>query len=241
MCTVTIVPLDDNGFRLVCNRDERRSRADARPPVRRLVGGIMAAFPVDPVGGGTWIGINEAGIAMAILNRTPRMEASHLPTSAPARSRGVIIPKLLRHRNLDVAVEAARVAVGSGRFAPFSLVIADAHRVGVLSTDGDVLSGDELNLSHPLLFTSSSLGDEVVEGPRRQLFESLVLEERADWLLGQFRYHRTQWTARPDISVLMERVDARTVSRTVIDASSGEASLHYEPLAARDHLGRQAA
>ena len=31
MCTVTIVPLDDNGFRLVCNRDERR-RADARPP-----------------------------------------------------------------------------------------------------------------------------------------------------------------------------------------------------------------
>jgi hypothetical protein len=92
-----------------------------------------------------------------------------------------------------------------------------------------------------LLFTSSSLGDEVVEGPRRWLFESLVLDESASWLLGQFRYHRTQWTARPDISVLMERVDARTVSRTVIDVNSGEASLYYEPLAARDHLGPQAA
>ena len=113
--------------------------------------------------------------------------------------------------------------------------------MGVLSDDGGASLKNACSaLSHPLLFTSSSLGDEMVEGPRRRLFESLVLEERAA-ALGQFRYHRTQWTARPDISVLMARVDARTVSRTVIDVSSGEASLHYEPLAARDHLGRQAA
>jgi uncharacterized protein with NRDE domain len=241
MCTVTIVPLDDNGFRLVCNRDEQRTRADACPPVRRPVGGTLAAFPIDPVGGGTWIGVNDAGIGMAILNRMPGVKCSPLRAFAPARSRGLIIPGLLRHRSLDTAIEAARVVIGRGHFARFSLLIVDAHRVGVFSNDGDVLSGDVLSLSHPLLFTSSSLGDEVVEEPRRRLFESLVLKESTAWLLGQFRYHRTQWTARPDISVLMERIDSRTVSRTVIDVSLGEASLHYEPLAARDHLGQQAA
>jgi hypothetical protein len=201
----------------------------------------LAAFPVDPVGGGTWIGVNDSGIGMAILNRTPGAEGSHLRTFTPARSRGVIIPGLLRHRNLDAAIEAARAAIGRGRFASFSLVIADAHRVAVFINDGDGLSECVLDLLHPLLFTSSSLGDDVVEGPRRELFESLVLQERAAWLLGQFQYHRTQWAARPEISVLMERIDARTVSRTLIDVSSRETSLHYQPLVAAGHFGRQAA
>jgi hypothetical protein len=240
MCTVTIVPLDDNGFRLVCNRDERRTRAEAWPPAQRPFGGVTAAFPIDPVGGGTWIGANDAGIAMAILNRTPTVEGSHL--RAPASpSRGLIIPGLLRQRNLDTAIKAAQVAIGRSHFAGFSLVIADAHRVGVLTIAGNGFSLEVLPVSHPVLFTSSSLGDEVVEAPRRQLFEALVLGAPASWLTGQWRFHRTQWTRRPEISVLMERPDARTVSRTVIDVNSRETRLHYEPLVAPDHLGRQAA
>jgi hypothetical protein len=241
MCTVTIVPLDRYGFRLMCNRDERRSRPDAWPPARRLVNGMMAAFPIDPVGGGTWTGVNSAGVAMAILNRVPAVERARIPASASLNSRGVIIPRLLRHRSLDAALEAARVAVDRMHVAPFSLVIAEAHRVGVLTFVGNGCSVEVLPVSEPVLFTSSSLGNEVVEVPRRQLFASLVLGDPPSWLTGQWRFHRTQWTRRPDISVLMERPDARTVSRTVIDVNSCQTRLYYESLTARDHPGLRAA
>jgi hypothetical protein len=79
------------------------------------------------------------------------------------------------------------------------------------------------------MFTSSSLGDAVVARPRRRLFEQLVLADD-DWLRGQFRFHRHQWTRRPEISVHMARGDASTVSRTTITVTSRTMELDYEPL-----------
>jgi hypothetical protein len=81
------------------------------------------------------------------------------------------------------------------------------------------------------LFTSSGLGDALVEGPRRRLFERLVLGAEDSWLDGQSRFHRHRWPGQPELSVWMERPDARTVSRSVIDvASNGEIDFFYESL-----------
>ena len=71
----------------------------------------------------------------------------------------------------------------------------------------------------PVMFTSSSLGDAIVETPRRRLFEELVLAGD-DWLRGQFRFHRHRWDEQPEISIQMARQDAATVSRTTIDVTS---------------------
>ena len=240
MCTVTIVPLGDSGFRLVCNRDERLPRPAAIPPSWRCLGRSTAAFPVDPAGGGTWVGVNDAGVAMALLNRTTRGTRRRPGGGRSALSRGLVIPALLDCRSMNEALEAAQ-STDYSAFDAFSLVIVAEHHVAELTNASGPASLRERTLHQPVLFTSSSLGDERVEGPRRRLFEALVKNDGAGWTLGQVRFHRTQWAARPDISVLMERPDARTVSRTVIDVHARGTRLDYEELPWRGHRARQAA
>jgi hypothetical protein len=113
----------------------------------------------------------------------------------------------------------------------FRLVVI--HRFTVVDATGDgVRIGirRRTTLAAPLLYTSSSLGDAIVEAPRRQLFRRMVLERRGGWLRGQARFHRHQWPARREISVRMERADALTVSRTVVDVTRVARSLSYEAL-----------
>lgn len=225
MCTVTIVPYHD-GFRLMCNRDERRDRRAATPPTAHRAQHGTAIYPVDPVGRGTWIGLNDAGLAAAILNRT--IDSDVPAGRPPLRSRGLIIPHLLGRRSLTDALDVAE-ALDPSQFDLFRLVLVQRMAVVVLTSDGLALSLETMSASPPIMLTSSSLGDAVVETPRRRLFEQLVLKSGA-WAAGQTRFHAHQWRSRPDISVTMERQAARTVSRTSIVVTSHAGELRYDPL-----------
>ena len=70
MCTVSVVPTA-TGFRVACNRDEQRARPVAEPPTVHHFGRTAGVWPGDPISGGTWIGVNDAGLAMAVLDRRP--------------------------------------------------------------------------------------------------------------------------------------------------------------------------
>lgn len=171
MCTMTIVPCDD-GFRLVCNRDERRDRTAATPPCVRRLEHRTAVFPVDPVSGGTWVGVNDAGLAAALLNRTTDSAAA--AGNRLLRSRGLIIPTLLDCGSVPDALEIA-ARLDPAHFDLFRLVVVQRMVAGVLTSDGLTLSVETMEVSRPALLTSSSLGDDVVEAPRRRLFERLVV------------------------------------------------------------------
>jgi hypothetical protein len=174
--------------------------------------------------GGTWIGVNGDGLVVALLNRTAGPGVERL---AP-RSRGSIVPELLACRSIDRAMEASD-ALDRRAFERFALVMVQRSAVVVIAGDAARLSHDAFPLVTPVMFTSSSLGDALVEAPRRTLFEQLVLTSD-DWLRGQFQFHRHQWTRRPEISIHMAREDAATVSRTTIDVTSRTIDLDYEPL-----------
>ena len=225
MCTVSIVPRHE-GFRLVCNRDELDTRPAAAPPARHEIPPRVATFPTDSMSGGTWIGVNDKGLAMTILNRTDTAGARR---TAP-RSRGLIVPSLLVYDRARAAV-AATASLDPSAYEPFHLVVTDGTEAGLVSSDGHEASTRWFPLVQPVLFTSSGLGDALVEGPRRRLFERLVLGAEDSWLDGQSRFHRHRWPGQPELSVWMERPDARTVSRSVIDvASNGEIDFFYESL-----------
>lgn len=223
MCTVSIVPTGD-GCRMVCNRDERRTRPIARPPRSWLTGESWATYPQDPVSGGTWIGVNDDGLVVALLNRT---SAAGLVRPA-ARSRGAIVLGLLACASIDKAAKAAEM-LDVRIFEPFRLVVVQRSMVAVITSDSARTSTEVFPLVWPVMFTSSSLGDAIVETARRALFEQLVLSND-DWLLGQFRFHRHQWPGRQGISILMARQDAATVSRTTIDVTRRRIDVGYEPL-----------
>jgi hypothetical protein len=233
MCTISIAP-HSGGVRIVCNRDERRDRSAALTAAEYRVGSGHAIFPRDPDGGGTWIGVNRDGLVAALLNRNPgsghaqrrgRQTAEHLT------SRGVIVPFLLQfERPAEALTHLERLSEIS--FAPFRVVLVDGRSIWTAAGGSDLrLRVDRYPLVRPHVFSSSGLGDAMVEGPRRRLFQSLVLNQRDGLLAAQAGFHRHQWPNTPAISVLMSRVDARTVSRTQVDLTvAGRIAMLYEPL-----------
>ena len=132
MCTVTVVPYDD-GLRLVCNRDERLDRPAAIPPMDYVIRQRTAIYPRDPLGGGTWIGINDAGLAVALLNRN--VDAAQPGDDRPFRSRGLIIPRLL---DASATAEAVDMAAGlnPALFKPFRLLVLQPMTAVLLTSDG---------------------------------------------------------------------------------------------------------
>ena len=226
MCTVTIVPSGD-GFRLGCNRDERRDRVVALPPAVHRLRQRTAIFPVDPAGQGTWVGVNGAGVAAALLNRT--IDSAAPIGKSSLRSRGLIIPDLLDCTSLTEALDIG-AALEPSDFDRFRLVVAQNTTAAIVTSDGVALSIELTKLSRPIMLTSSSLGDALVERPRRRLFEQLFAGEECSWLRAQSRFHHHQWRSRRDISVRMERADARTVSHTVVNVTSRAIELRYRAL-----------
>lgn len=220
MCTVTVIPLDDpstprglrGGLRLVTNRDESRTRPTAKPPTLVEQHGIRAMYPIDPQGGGTWVGVNDQRVVMSILNYNP-LPYTQLIKTYPSDliSRGNIIPALIDSPSSDEAIARLR-AMDLSRFAHFRLVIADLEGVALLAWDRDSLGIDEFE-REPVCVVSSGLGDHVVE-PRLPLFDDMVRDDPT--IETQDAYHAHRWPDRTEQSVRMERADARTVSVTSV-------------------------
>ena len=75
------------GYEVFCNRDELHSRKPALPPVLVMRNGVRYLAPIDAAGGGSWIGVNEFGLTLCLVNHYP-------VTSSVATTRGDIIPPL---------------------------------------------------------------------------------------------------------------------------------------------------
>jgi hypothetical protein len=229
MCTVSIVSLPD-GFRLACNRDELLSRPTAQRPVTRHFGDRRAAFPLDPQSGGTWVAVNDTGLTLAVLNVNAPAPARRLdPTDRFDRqSRGLIIPSLLHCFDANEAYELAS-AIAPQHFPPFRLIILDALMWADVRSDGwDLTRSIRRFNGSPLMFTSSGLGDDIVEQPRRELFDRMIGANPHPG--NQDAFHSHHWPDRPHLSVVMNRDDARTVSHTIIEVRGGVAQLKYTPV-----------
>jgi hypothetical protein len=225
MCTVTVVPTRQT-VRLGCNRDELRCRPVALPPRTQQFGQRRAVLPVDPSSGGTWVAVNDAGLAMILLNVNREDNGEEI--RFPPRSRGTIIPSLLHCGTLALALSQA-TALDTTFYAPFRLLLADREELAELRSDsGQVQLVGRTAISKPLLFTSSGLGDLLVKGPRRRLFAEFF-SLPGDLVARQDLFHRHRWHERPDLSVCMRRADARTVSHTVVSLDPARVTLAYYP------------
>lgn len=213
MCTVSVITTRA-GFRLVTNRDVPRSRAPSRPPAWRTVQHARAVWPTDPDGGGTWVGASDRGLVLCLLNKNPEPPVD-LSDLTDLRSRGLIIPELI---DRDDAAEAiAGLDEGDlGVFAPFRLLACDRAADGavrILEADWDRRRLLIERHETPACFVSSGLGDSRVL-PRLPLFDQSVRDGDA---ASQDAFHRHRWPGRTEISVLMSRPDARTVSISTVD------------------------
>lgn len=224
MCTVSVIA-SGSGYRLVTNRDEQRTRPRAEAPAWRD-DPVRAIWPRDPGGGGTWVAAAESGLTLCLLN-------VNIPPNGraePVRSRGGLIPALLDSRDPGEVMARVR-GMDLSPYAPFRLVavgpgpvVHDARWDGLALCVSEHLSGGAWR---PVCWASSGLGDELVE-PRLPLFEQVVCRDPTP--AAQDAFHRHRWADRPEISVLMSRADARTVSIAAIEVGDG-VEMSYEEIA----------
>jgi hypothetical protein len=192
--------------------------------VLRTFADRRAVLPIDSASGGSWIAVNDAGLVMVIVNRNP----GGMPVKSAPLSRGAILPLLLHCDSLRAAERLALDLNGAG-FAPFRLILATRTEASVVVSGGGVMpAAQHLAIKGPLLFTSSGLGDALVEGPRRRLFEQMC-KEPAWRPEEQDSFHRHSWPRATQLSVCMRRPDACTVSHTIVELGRDTATLTYLP------------
>lgn len=120
MCTVILLRRPAHVWPLIlaANRDEMLTRpwkAPARhwPDRPDVVGGL------DELAGGTWMGLNDTGVVVCILNRH-----GTLGPQAGKRSRGELVLEALDHPDANDAA-AALSDLSVRAYRPFNMVIAD--------------------------------------------------------------------------------------------------------------------
>jgi hypothetical protein len=177
-------------------------------------------MPLDPESGGTWIAVNDSGLAFVLLNRM-----STEPSGSDGLSRGGLIPRIAPAHSLSEALSRLLDA-GAERYRPFRLLLLDASQLVECWMEGGRLRHRRAYLQGPFMRTSSSLGDAMVDAPRRTLFRRFF-RDAAHAAVAQDAFHDHQWTGREHVSIRMQRADALTVSRTTLELSRGFATMMY--------------
>jgi uncharacterized protein with NRDE domain len=132
MCTLVILRRPDTDWPLLlaANRDEMRGRP-ARAPARHWPDRPEVTAGLDETGGGSWLGMNDHGLAAAVMNR----EGS-LGPAADKRSRGELVLEALDHAEAREAA-GALADLHPDAYRTFNLVVADARDTYWLRHGGD--------------------------------------------------------------------------------------------------------
>ncbi len=117
--------MDDAPLVLGANREERYDRPATGPQLFQE-GGLRVAAGLDRVAGGTWLGVNERGVVIAVTNRNK----ADVPPEPP--SRGLLARRLLGCASAREAVDLAGRELGTNRYAGCNVVCADAERLVVI-------------------------------------------------------------------------------------------------------------
>jgi uncharacterized protein with NRDE domain len=136
VCTIAFAwqTLSDVPIAVAANRDEALDRESVPPKILETEPTVVA--PQDAEAGGTWIGVTERGLLVAITNRYSKEEGA--PDLPAGRSRGLLVRDALRTSDAEAAVELVRQEVAERAYAGFNLLVADADDARYLEWDGNL-------------------------------------------------------------------------------------------------------
>ncbi|CAA7620003.1 conserved hypothetical protein [Candidatus Terasakiella magnetica] len=139
MCTLIVLhrPGTDWPVIIAANRDEMRDRP-WRSPGRWWDDRPEVVAGQDELAGGSWMGLNQSGVMVAILNRM-----GTLGPQPGKRSRGELVLEALDHADAAPAAQAL-AQLDARAYRPFNMVIADNRDVFWLRADGSRIT------AHPI-------------------------------------------------------------------------------------------
>jgi len=193
---------------LVANREEYYGRPAAPPRIQP--GSPRVLCGLDHRAGGTWLGVNEYGLVVAVTNRL-----SSYPPGEP-RSRGLLCRDLLNRANASDAVDVAQRELATGRYAGANFLCADPGNAFLIQHAD---SSDIVPLSPGLhLFSNTALDD---RADARQCFARFELASHFPNSASAFcevagRIWRLPADAHGNGGVVLRGEDRGTVSSTIL-------------------------
>lgn len=236
MCTLSWIR-GEAGYTVFMNRDERPTRAPGLPPGIRG-NAVRWIAPFDGQSHGTWIGANERGVTLAILNR---YHDSPMSADGEWISRGLLVTSLLEEPSKD-DVERHLRDEPLGLYQPFTLAVFDVGRgARLLAWNGKELAASQV-VNTGLVITSSGFDQELATKLRGSLFERWEEFERPDpanatdptypthpTMEAFEEIHSSHLPEKGPLSICMHRPEAGTVSFTRIDVRPEAVRVHYIP------------
>ncbi|GAB3693194.1 hypothetical protein GCM10028858_01990 [Halorubrum pallidum] len=120
---------------LAANRDEALERPAEPPAIRGgdagdADGSVRYVAPHDAEAGGTWIGLTDGGLVVAVTNRWLDVDRTG------DRSRGLLVRDCLEADSAEAARRIVEREVAARAYDGFNLVLADARSALLLAYDG---------------------------------------------------------------------------------------------------------
>lgn len=223
MCTLSWL-YEDVGYQVFFNRDEQKSRPRAIPPQTfQADNQSQYLMPLDPQGNGSWIGVNEHGLTVCLLNYYQGTTPKGLLTS-----RGLLVRHLLSLTNLT-DMKYYVESLNKDQFAPFTLVLFALGEGSPMSFQWDGVDLHALLIHCP--YTSSGVEYPIVSRSRQACFhrylEQQHLSSQSMTAEHYLAFHRSHWPSESRLSVCMHRDDAQTVSLSHIDVHPEYATFDY--------------
>lgn len=171
MCTVIFIP-GKNQQHFASLRDENTDRPLAFAPDLHTEGKITFLAPKDAKAGGTWVGVNEMGCVIILLNGGFE---KHIVSGPYQKSRGLIVSELLISESPVVQWNAMQLK----EIEPFTLVIWYKENLFQLVWTGEEKKQIQLNEQIQHIWSSSTLYDSGVKENRKKLFERWIENNHA--------------------------------------------------------------
>ncbi|MFT7053165.1 MAG: hypothetical protein ACJAU1_000717 [Psychromonas sp.] len=221
MCTLSVLRLS-NLLVITMNRDEARSRHEAGLKQQQK-NGVELLCPIDGQAGGTWFGVNNHGVVLALLNRYQD------PQSVGAPTRGNIIPQALAYGEVRL-VKKHLSEQNYQYYNPFDLLLISSAECLHLSWNGRHLSLHNVSQA-ALLLSSSALNTEAVLAKRQARFQQWLTQSpelSATEVLHKI--HLQHDLGNRGDSVLMDRSDAhsKSICQVLLDADCCEFNYYPE-------------
>ncbi|KZN13746.1 NRDE family protein [Marinomonas sp. TW1] len=220
MCSVSWC-INDHGYQIYFNRDEQKTRPVALPPKRLQFSGVNVLMPIDPVGQGSWISTNDAGLSLCLLNNYQ----GKMPAT-PLISRGLLLSRLAKHTCLNDVEQALR-NIRLNKFAPFILLAFDLSLceqqapARAFHWDGDALRIDVM--MSPVFSSAVALGP--VTEYRNAAYQAMVAADTSHAARIAFHCHHHEKQGHK--SICLHREDAQTVSFTHVSVTPTEQYMSY--------------
>lgn len=178
MCTISVLRNQEGSILLTANRDELRVRGELGL-MQNKQDDVKRIYPVDAQANGTWLGVNNYGVAASILNF---YEVKYQGTL----SRGLIIPHLLEFKHLADARRWLTQTFEPDLYSSFVLLLMSRENIYRYRWDGKSLQEETLNFTENYFHKSSN------SVPSKHNFSSGFLEVSSSVDLQNTLAHRHQ-------------------------------------------------